>query len=58
MKPALTALIGVAGMLTACADYYPPPPPPPPAPVPGVDCTLLGPLGEKLIPTLDPCPTP
>jgi hypothetical protein len=35
----------------------PPPAPPPPAElIPGVTCTLLGPLGQKLIPDLPECP--
>ena len=36
----------------------PPPPPPPPAEelVPGVTCTLLDPLGQKLMPGLPVCP--
>jgi membrane-bound lytic murein transglycosylase B len=33
-----------------------PPPPPPPAPVPGVPCTTIGPLGQKLVADLPLCP--
>jgi membrane-bound lytic murein transglycosylase B len=36
----------------------PPPPPPPAAPVPGVTCTLLSPLGQPLDSTLPLCPPP
>jgi membrane-bound lytic murein transglycosylase B len=55
------ALPAVPAPAPAPAPLPPPPapvpvPPPPPAPIPGVTCSLLGPLGQLLDPALPACP--
>ena len=52
MKLALTALLGVAGVLAACAEDYAPPPPPPGPPV-AVVVPVQPPMGADCFRTHD-----
>jgi len=51
MKFALTAMVGAAGALCACTDYYGQPPPP--GPPPGVPAAAVAPMSRSCFHTHD-----